>query len=143
MFYLDYILYIIILILSWVLIYKILNTREGFEHRKEIKDKNQGFQHKGNAFISRNSIEPSTSDDTDFGLFDIMQGVYSFLNIFAMVFVEFPTKYIVRLRNLAQKQLKLIYNAYKSIVKKSNEVSQTYFKKFNVLGYMKLGFTRH
>jgi len=120
-----------------------LNIREGFEHREKRKDKNKGFQHKGNAFIARNSIEPSTGDDTDFGLFKIMQVVYSFLNIFAMVFVEFPTKYIVRLRNLAQKQVKLLYNAYKSIINKSNDLFKTYFKKFNVLGYMKLGFTIH
>lgn len=145
MFYLDYILYIIILILSWVLIYKIINTTEGFGNKRRpgiSKKKPQGFQHRGNAFIASSSVDPKSNDSVYSNVFGIMQGVYKILNVFAMVFVEFPTKYVTKLRNFAQKQMMMLYDYYKRIMRKSNDISQSYFKKFNILGYMKLGFVR-
>jgi hypothetical protein len=145
MFYLDYILYIIILILSWVLIYKIINTTEGFDNKRKpgIRKKiTQGFQHKGNAFIATSSIDKKSNDSAYINFFDVMQTVYSILNVFAMVFVEFPTKYITKLKKLMQEQFMMLYGAYKSLMQKSNGILQNYLQKFNILGYLKLGFVR-
>ena len=73
---------------------------------------------------------------------EILQAVYSLLNIFAVVFVQFPNKYIGNMRVLMQKQGLIMYGYYKSLIQKSNEIFQTYMKKFNILGSIKVIFTK-
>lgn len=150
MFYLDYVLYATILIQLLILLYYIYHVEEGFQNTKYKKNKNNNgnkkgdrrnkFQHKGNSFIARGPEKPDFF--YNFHVMEILQAVYSLLNIFAVVFVQFPNKYIGNMRVLMQKQGLIMYGYYKSLIQKSNEIFQTYMKKFNILGSIKVIFTK-
>lgn len=149
MFYLDYLLYIIILIQLWILlsIYS-KNMQEGFQDKKKKKkdngnkkgESNSVFQHKGNAFMAPTVAKPSIIDSIK--VINIFEGIYKLLNIFAVIFVQYPNQYIAKIRNLLQEQLLIMFDFYKSLMQKSNEIFQTYMKKFNILGSIKVVFTK-
>jgi hypothetical protein len=144
MFYLDYLLYTIILFQLLFLSYKSM-YQEGFQNKKKKMnnkkaDSRPTFQHTGKAFIPSTSIKPSQPSRINVML--ILSTIYSFLSIFAMTFVQYPNQYIVKMRELLVQQLTLLYDFYKKLMQKSNEMVQTYAKKFNILGSIKVIFTK-
>jgi hypothetical protein len=131
MFYLDCILYIILLILAWILIDKIINQNEfdntikGLKYKpKEGFNTKEGFAHRGNAIVVKNpginqiGINDLNPNSKEFDVFAIAKGFYNFLSIFADVFVKFPNKYVRKLGNMAQGPLEALANKFKEILKK-------------------------
>ena len=123
LYYLDYILYTILILLSYILILKILNTREGFEH-------------KGNSFIAntnKNKNKKHNARQPESILIKILKPVYKFLNVIAMALIKIPSKYLFSFGAqfqdifdamaeygnaqllMSQKMIKDIFNKYKNI----------------------------
>jgi hypothetical protein len=121
------------------------NEEEGFQNKKKKLNNKKAdsmptFQHTGKAFIPGTSIKPSQPSRINVML--ILSTIYSFLSIFAMTFVQYPNQYIVKMRELLIQQLTIMYDFYKSMMQKSNEIVQTYMKKFNIIGSIKVIFRK-
>ena len=121
LYYLDYILYTILILLSYILILKILNTREGFEH-------------KGNSFIANTNKNKKHNEMPPESIFiKIIKPVYTFLNVIALALIKIPSKYLFSFGAqfqdifdamaeygnaqllMGQKMIKSIFNKYKNI----------------------------
>ena len=123
LYYLDYTLYTILIILAYILILKMLNTREGFEH-------------KGDSFIAntnKNKNKNHNVNQSKSVLIKIIKPVYQILNVIALALIRIPSKYLFSFGNefqdifdamaeygnaqlrMSQKMIKDIFNKYKNI----------------------------
>lgn len=125
MLYLDYIIYITFIVLTWILIYKIY-MKEKITREMIMKE---GFTHRGNATViggARYStdIDKTAKDAINTKRMDVVkmsEGLFDFLTIFADVFVKYPNQYVRMLGNMAKGPIEDIVLKFKEIIKQSSE----------------------
>ena len=125
MLYLDYIIYITFIFLTWILIYKIY-MKEKITREMVMQE---GFTHRGNATVIGGARYSTNIDKTaknlvntkDINVFKISESLYDFLSIFADVFVKYPNKFVRMLGNMAKGPIEDIILQFKEIIKQSSE----------------------
>jgi hypothetical protein len=141
MFYLDYIIYSIFIILSWILIYKIINEndeKEGFgmdDNSKMFRPKGSTssamagpFKHRGKAVIAAPPTKPIDVDAEakKIDIIYVATGLYDFTSIFANIFVKYPNQYINKLLGMSQGPITSIIDKFHAIIEYSKEKSGEY-----------------
>jgi hypothetical protein len=123
MFYLDYIIYILLVIELCIIIDKIIITKEGFQHR-------------GNAIIAGNGnnnllVKPSLFKN--FHLFRFIRSAYDYMSIISIVLIKYPNKYIKKLGGSMEGPLNSIADAFMKVKKQSSDnvklFMETYIKR--------------
>lgn len=138
MFYLDYIVYITFIILTWILIYKIINMKETENTKKKLTRAmvmKEGFAHRGNAIVVKREgtnqlgLKDLNPNSKNVDIISTTQSFYSFLGIFADAFVKYPNKYIRKLGSMAQGPLESLFNTFKEFLKNTKDRGKDIIKK--------------